>query len=295
MNLLKSRKAGYIVGSVSILVNLILFALKYWAGKRAGSVAIVADAWHTLSDSLTSIIVIVGFWIAGIPKDKEHPFGHGRAESIGAIVIGTILAFVGVEFVQESIRHLRSRETTAFDTLALLVTGLSVVVKEILAQVSIRVGRAKGSQTMIADGWHHRSDAISSGLVLIGIIFGMKIWWIDGVLGFLVSTLIIYAAWEIIKDASHTILGEKPPEAIAEYLAEYSEGDARQIFDIHSLSFHRYGTHKELTLHAVVPDSLTNPESCQLVTALEKDIERRFRSPPAKTNVLLPESLNIGG
>jgi len=276
MNLSESRKAGYIVGSLSIVINLILFALKYWTGKRTGSVAMVADAWHTLSDTLTSIVVILGFWIAGIPNDEKHPFGHGRAESVGAIIIGTILAFVGIEFVQESIRHLRSREATSFDTLSLIVFGLSVVIKETLAQVSIRVGKANDSRALIADGWHHRSDAIASGLVLVGIIFGSRIWWIDGVLGILVSILIIYAAWEIIKEASHTIMGEKPPESIAEYLAEYSEGDVRQILDIHSLSFHRYGTYKELIFHAVVPDSLTNPESYQLVSVLEKDIERRF-------------------
>ena len=287
MNQSKSRKMGYIVGSVSIFINLILFALKYWTGKRTGSVAMVADAWHTLSDTLTSIIVVLGILIAGIPNDEEHPFGHGRAESIGAVIIGTILVFVGFEFAQESVRHLRDRQATSFDTLSLIVFGSSVVIKEALAQLSIRAGKANESRALVADGWHHRSDAIASGLVFVGILFGSRVWWIDGVLGILVSILIIYAAWEIIKEASHTILGEKPPESIVRYLAEYAEDEARQICDIHSLSYHRYGAHKELILHAVVPDYLPNPESYRLAAALETDLGNRFgvlatvRSEPA--------------
>jgi len=77
---MNKNKYGYIEGFLSILINTILFFLKIIAGKKSGSISMIADAWHTLSDSLTSLVVIYGFWISSIPKDKEHPFGHGRAE-----------------------------------------------------------------------------------------------------------------------------------------------------------------------------------------------------------------------
>ena len=94
----KNIMLGYIEGGISLLVNTLLFGLKYWVGLQTGSVAILADAWHTLSDSLTSLVVILGFKISSTPPDRKHPFGHGRAEVISSIIIGTLLAIVGFEF-----------------------------------------------------------------------------------------------------------------------------------------------------------------------------------------------------
>ena len=95
----QKQQLGYLEGWLSSVLNVVLFGLKLWVGMMAGSVAMIADAWHTLSDTLTSVIVLVGFWISGKPKDKEHPFGHGRAELIGAIIIAILLALVGFSFL----------------------------------------------------------------------------------------------------------------------------------------------------------------------------------------------------
>ena len=106
----KAKFYGYLEGWMSIIVNLILFIVKYWAGIVTGSVAIIADAWHSLSDSLTSVVVIVGVKISSKPADKEHPFGHGRAELISAIVISILLATVGLNFIIESIKFKKNME-----------------------------------------------------------------------------------------------------------------------------------------------------------------------------------------
>ncbi|KAA0013991.1 MAG: cation diffusion facilitator family transporter, partial [Thermoplasmata archaeon] len=92
-------KIGYEVAWISIALNIVLFALKYWAGLTFHSVAMIADGWHTLADSLTSLVVIAGFWIACRPADEKHPFGHGRAEAIGSTIIGTLLAVIGFHFL----------------------------------------------------------------------------------------------------------------------------------------------------------------------------------------------------
>lgn len=86
---MSKRSLGLIEGWVSIVLNTILFGVKYWVGTASGSVAMIADAWHTLSDTLTSVVVIVGFRVSARPADGEHPFGHGRAEAISSIIIGT--------------------------------------------------------------------------------------------------------------------------------------------------------------------------------------------------------------
>jgi len=272
----RSRTLGYAVGSVSIVVNLVLFALKIWAGKRTGSVAMVADAWHTLSDSFTSIVVVLGLWVSGIPKDEEHPFGHGRAESIGAIIIGTLLGVVAVGFARESVHQLRMRQNLAYDSLALIVFSCSVVSKELMATISIRIGKRLNSRSLIADGWHHRSDAIASALVLVGLFFGVRFWWIDGVLGLAVSGLILYAAWEIVKEASHSLLGEPAPEDVLRQIDHYVKTHSPDIESYHRPTYHRYGEHTEMAIHIVMADELDLPSAHRHATELERDIKRRF-------------------
>jgi cation diffusion facilitator family transporter len=179
---IQKQQLGYIEGWLSTVLNTLLFGLKLWVGIRAGSVAMVADAWHTLSDTLTSIVVIFGFWIAGKPQDREHPFGHGRAEVIGAVVIGTLLAVVGFNFLVKSYHQLRNPQHVNFSLFSIVVFAISIVLKEALAQFSLWAGKKVKSQSLIADGWHHRSDAIASALIVIGALFGKTFWWIDGVL-----------------------------------------------------------------------------------------------------------------
>ena len=127
---------GYIEGWASVVINTALFGFKFWAGTKIGSVSMVADAWHTLSDTLTSLVVIVGFCIAAKPSDPEHPFGHARAESIASVIIGVLLGVVGVSFAMESIRRLIDYRSATFNLSGILIFSASVIVKEGLAQFS---------------------------------------------------------------------------------------------------------------------------------------------------------------
>ena len=157
--------------------------VKYWAGVVTGSVAIVADAWHSLSDALTSVVVILGVKVSLLPADEEHPFGHGRAEQIGSAIIGTLLAVVAFNFILEATGRLRVREEVVYGSLAIVVTASSILVKEALAQFAFWTGKKLDSKSLLADGWHHRSDALSSIIVLAGIFLGRQLWWMDGALG----------------------------------------------------------------------------------------------------------------
>ena len=163
------KRAGYIEGTVSIVVNLGLFILKMWAGIVSNSVALTADAWHTLSDSLSSIVVIIGAKLAAKKPDKDHPFGHGRWELIAAILIGFILAVIAYDIMVDSIRKLNDRESADFGLIAIIVTIASILLNEGLTQYAFYLGRKTESMTVKADAWHHRTDAVSSVVVLIGI------------------------------------------------------------------------------------------------------------------------------
>lgn len=272
----QNRKLAYLQGWASIVINGLLFIFKYWAGLLTGSLALMADAWHTLSDSLSSIIVLIGTKIASLPPDKEHPFGHGRAELISAIIIGVILGLIGFEFARESIARLANHESVVFGSFAIWVTAISVVVKESLAQFSFWASRKSGNPSLKADGWHHRSDAISSLIILIGIFAGSYYWWIDGVLGLIVSLLIFYAAYEIIKEGTYPLLGEEPEKELLHEIKSIAKKASRIDAHVHHVHIHRYGRHVELTMHIKLPKHTTLESAHQVADGIETEIAKQL-------------------
>jgi cation diffusion facilitator family transporter len=257
-------------GWVSIVVNVGLFVVKLWAGLLSGSIAIIADAWHTLSDSLTSLIVIVGAKISAKPADKEHPFGHGRAELIAAIIIGVLLFVVAFNFVLESVERLNNQRVVHYGTFAVVVTAISVVVKEALAQYAFFIAKRSSSPSVKADAWHHRSDAISSAVILAGIYLGKHIWWIDAVLGLVVALLISLAAYGIMRDAMRTMLGESPEKDLVETVTEVCRRESLLDLSPHHFHIHRYGDHIEMTMHIRLPVNMTVYDAHEIATRIEK-------------------------
>lgn len=271
----KSR-LSYIEGYLSIVINLLLFALKLWAGIVSRSIAITADAWHTLSDSISSIVVIWGTKISKKPADKDHPFGHGRAELISAFIIGFLLLFVCYEFVVRSVTSLTSQTETVFTRLAIIATVISIVLKELLAQLAFLWARKTDSKALKADGWHHRSDALSSIVILVGIFLGRYFWWVDGVLGLIVSGFILYSAYEIIKDTISAIMGERPKDGFISELKELGNKVAGRNLGIHHIHIHKYGDHMEITFHIYLPASFDLKESHAIASNVENAIIEKY-------------------
>jgi cation diffusion facilitator family transporter len=250
--------------------------LKYWVGITTASIAIIADAWHTLSDSFTSLVVLWGAKTAARPPDKEHPFGHGRIEVIASVIIGAILATVGLNFLIESIRRLVNQEPAVYKPLAIVVFAVSVVLKEALARFSIIGGRKTDSRSLIADGWHHRSDAIASALILVGILLGRHFWWIDGVLGIAVSLVIFWATFDILRISISTLIGERPDAELVRQLQNLVAETVDLDVDLHHLHLHQYGQHKELTFHISLPQDLKLQEAHRIAHTLETHIFERM-------------------
>jgi len=273
---MERKKASYLEGTVSIIGNICLFALKYWAGMVSGSIALMADAWHTLSDTISSVVVIIGAKLASKEPDKDHPFGHGRWELISSIVIAIILVLIAFGFITDAVAQLRSRDSADFGTLAIVITAVSIVVKELMAQYAFFLGRKSGSTTVKADGWHHRTDALSSLVILIGILFRNYFWWIDGVLGLIVSLMLMYAAHGILTESVHKILGEVPGEELIEEIRELIS--SLYDYDIypHHFHLHDYISSKELTFHIKIRNDLTVEEGHDIATAIEDLIDEKL-------------------
>ena len=275
---MNQKNQKYIVreGWVSIFTNLLLFGLKYWAGIVSGSIALVADAWHTLTDSVSSIIVLIGGKISSKPPDDDHPFGHGRAEHIAAIIIGVLLAIVAFDFVLNAIDKFQSREAGNFGTIAIVVTIISILGKEAMAQYAFWGYKKTNSSILKADGWHHRTDALSSVIILIGIFIGKYFWWIDAALAFIVALMIGFASYEILSKEIKKLLGENiEPELLREIIQEVD-----QLFDlevhIHHFHLHQYGNHNELSCHIKLPANMPLKEAHDICSQIENMIWEKF-------------------
>jgi cation diffusion facilitator family transporter len=271
--IMDKTRASYREGFISILANTGLFGLKIWAGIVSGSIALTADAWHTLSDSLSSIIVIIGVRLSSRKPDKEHPFGHGRWEQIAAIFIGILLALIAFDFLRDSFFQLKSRESANFGTLAIVVTVISIVLKEGLAQYAFYIGRRTGNLSVKADGWHHRTDALSSLIVLIGIFFSARFWWIDSVLGIVIAFMLFYAAYEVIKEAINKLLGEEPSKELIENIKALVESNYRENVHPHHFHIHNYVNNQELTFHIKVDNKMDVLSAHDIATHIENLIK----------------------
>lgn len=267
---------GYIQGIVSIIVNTLLFALKYWAGIVSGSVALLADAWHTLSDSISSAVLIGGIRLAARKPDREHPFGHGRWEQVTAILIGFILGIIAWDFLMASVSKFRAQESAHFGTPAIIVTIISVVVKEALARYAFFLAKKTGNIAIRADGWHHRSDALSSLVLLAGLFFRNQFWWIDSVLGCIIALMLFYTTFDIVRDAISKILGEEPGEDLIRDVKQIILQTVETEVAPHHFHIHNYGSHRELTFHIRVEPSMDIHTAHCMATSIEKALLERM-------------------
>lgn len=257
----------------SLLGNSLLFIVKYWVGVVSGSLALQADAWHTMSDTLSTIVVMVGLRVSRKPADDTHPYGHGRYELVATVVVGLMLAVIAFYFIQEGILQLVNHKSATFGTAAIVVTILSIVVKEALAQVAFRAAKKSGLASLKADGWHHRSDALSSVVVLGGILAGRYLWYVDGVLGISVGVLILYVGYTTIRDAASTIAGERPPALLHDSIVAHLKGAYPELnLAPHDFRWHNYVRTQEITFHIALPAGMTVQQSYDIISSLEKSI-----------------------
>ena len=280
---MKREKAQVFEGALSVVVNAFLFAGKFWVGLITGSVALMADAWHTMSDSLTSIVVIVAAKLASKKPDKEHPFGHGRWELIASLFIAIILGMIGYEFLTDSIDRFQNQKAVVYGTVAIVITVISIIVKEALAQYAFYLGRKHDNPVITADGWHHRTDSLSSVIVLIGIVITRYVdglWWMDSVLGVFCALAIFYAAYKVMTTSITRILGEEPTQEFIDKLSAEVNSIYEHDLKLHHFHLHNYISHRELTFHMMLEQDLTIEEGHDIATIIEDMIREKFEIEP---------------
>lgn len=211
-----------------IIGNIALTALKLVAGLLGSSKAMVSDALHSASDIVATSVVLIGIRIAKKPVDKEHPYGHGRVESITAAFVGIVLVFAAIMIIGAIVESIITHSFTTPGFLALGAAVLSIVVKEIMYRVTYASGEKIGSESIMADAWHHRSDAYSSVGSFLGILGSMAGKWLgiplleylDPIAGAVVACFIFKIAYDILKLSVKNLMDSSPHEAKLDSIKE---------------------------------------------------------------------------
>ena len=242
-------KIGKFQGWVSVVVNGLLFIIKLNIGLLIHSVSLIADAIHTLSDVISSGVVIWGFNESEKPADIEHPYGHGRVEYIATLIIAILLCVAGIEFIESSINRIRNPELVSAQWWMVGVLAGTIVIKEMTARYAEFLSVKIASGTLQADAWHHRSDAISSFLVIVAMIAGRLGYpAVDGWAGLGVALFLIYTGYTIAREAIDDLIGKPPTEEDIEELRRLVlplEG----VLGVHDITIHSYGKDNFASVH----------------------------------------------
>lgn len=249
---------------IGIIVNTLLAIIKAIGGLTSGSRALIADALHSTTDIIGSVVILFAVKIADKPPDEEHPYGHGKAENIASIIVALLLIVVGVEISISSIKVFFGDVPQAPGKIALFILIAAIVIKEILFHYKLILGKKYNSAALISEAWHHRSDSLSSLAALIGVGFAMigqalGIQWLvygDAVAGIIVSIIVIKVGYDLAKDSANVVLEQVLSEdEIVKYkqTAEAIEG----VMEINELLARMHGRYIVIDIKLSVDPNIT--------------------------------------
>ena len=265
------------------VANIMLTLAKLTAGILGRSSAMVADAIHSLSDLISDAVVLAMVKIAGKDKDESHNFGHGKFETLATVVVSLLLLVVGVSLMSKGIEKIRFVAGGGViekpGMIALWAALFSIVVKEVLYQWTARVGKSVNSQTLVANAWHHRSDALSSVGALIGIgvaiLLGGKWTVLDPIVGCIISIVIIVMAVKIsipaINELTDASLSEETENQILDIISSVDK-----VENVHNLKTRRSGPCVIIDAHIVVDPMMNVYDAHQITVQIEKDLYEQF-------------------
>lgn len=266
---------GTTAGVVGIIINALLFAIKFSVGILSASIAITADAFNNLSDAASSIITIIGFKMANKPADKEHPFGHGRIEYISALIVAFMVMLVGFQFVKSSFERIVNPTPITFEVIPFILLLISIALKFWLSKFNLKIGNLINSSAIKASATDAMGDVFTSSTVVISFLLSKFISFpLDGYMGVIVAIAIIYAGFSLIKETLNPLLGEAPdPELVAEISDRVLAFE--EITGIHDLIVHNYGPGRiHASIHAEIPCDIDIMTIHNIIDDAERIISR---------------------
>ena len=263
--------------------NLLLLAFKFTAGILAHSAAMIADAVHSLSDFITDIVVLVFVGISARPQDSTHDYGHGKFETLATFFIGLALAAAAIGIVVNGAvkfaSWLNGEELDAPGTLALWAALISIVVKEILYRYTASKGRKLESPAVVANAWHHRSDALSSIAAAVGIggaiLLGKRWTVLDPLASIVVGAMLLKVAWELVKPSLGELTEKSLPEETEKEILDIICSDPA-VSHPHNLRTRRIGNRIAIEVHVRMDGDMPLREAHNKASLIERKLRDRF-------------------
>ena len=281
----------YRVTWVGFFANLFLSVGKIAAGIVGRSGAMIADGIHSISDFATDLVVMIFVKVSAMPKDDDHDYGHGKFETLATIIIGMALFVVAVGIFWKSIKLVvdvaNGQTIEPPEAIAFAAAAVSIAVKEGLYRYTKRIGEKVGSQVVVANAWHHRSDALSSIGTLLGIggayFLGQKWAVLDPIAAIIVSLLIAKVAYDLIKPGIGEMLERSLPKEQEDEIESIVLSN-KHFSDVHNLKTRRIGSGIAIELHVRVPGNMTVSESHEATVDVEHRLRERYGQ---RTQVIL--------
>lgn len=265
-------KIGYKITFITIIINIILAIVKISVGILSNSTAILADGVHTVSDVISSIGIIFGFFISQKPEDIEHQYGHEKAESIAGFVLAILLTVVGIKIGISTIEMVILGNAKMPGILSVWVAGISIAIKEIQYRIAMDGGKKINSSALKADAWHHRSDALSSIGALIGIIgarMGYSIF--DPIAGFIVAIIVIKVGIELLIQGYNELMDSSIEKSELYNLADRIISH-KGIINVNQIKARKHGSKVYFDVKICVNSKLTVEEGHNIAEEVEKTI-----------------------
>jgi len=271
------RKAAEKVTIIGAVLDTVLGILKIVIGMIANSTALIADGIHSLSDLATDFMVVIVLRLSHRAPDENHPWGHARFETVATVALGVILVGVGGAMAYDSLRLLFSGQSTPLPTWpALLAATLSIIGKEWIFQYTHRVGKRLGSDLLIANAWHSRTDAFSSVVVLLAVAGAMAgLWWLDALAAVLVALLVGKIGWDMVAKSTKELVDTALPEEKIDQLREQAL-NVDGVLDVHSFKSRRMGSQSLLEMHLQVRPHLSAAEGHFIGDNVAHRLQSRF-------------------
>lgn len=271
------QKVAFSVSIISIVVNVLLSIVKGVVGLLAHSTALMSDAVHSLSDVFSTIIVIIGIKVASKKPDREHPYGHERFECVAAILLAVLLLLAGLGIATSSFKHLMSQEAFLIPTpLALFGAILSILTKEAMYWYTRFHAKKINSDLLMADAWHHRSDALSSIGALIGIIGAMMGYPLfDLLASFVIVAFIFKATYDIFKDAVDKMVDHSCDDKTEQDIYDFVSQN-KDIHRINLLQTRLFGNKIYVDLEIEIDGSLSLSRAHEIAENVHATIEAQF-------------------
>ena len=262
---------------LGIFVNILLVFFKAIIGVITNSIAIIIDAINNLTDTISSIVTIIGTKLANKAPDKEHPYGHGRIEYISSVVVSAIILFAGFGAIKESIEKIISPVEVNYSISSIIIIITAIFVKFFLGKYVKRVGKNVNSQSLVASGQDAYMDAIVAlGTLIAAIVHIVFKIGLEGYIGVLIAFIIIKSGLEILREALNLVIGFRADKNLTDKIKQ-NICKHKEVQGAYDLTLHNYGPSKTIaTVHIQVRDDMTASEIHKLTRTIAQEIFGEF-------------------